>query len=186
MKRADDGDTIEAIISLHSLPAFSNRSVALFLPLPISNERILPSVEQAPKLELKELSKHLKYAFLRDHNTLSVIVASDLTAVQEEKLLRVLREFKPAIGWTLADIKGINPSICMHHILLEPDAKPVRERQRKLNPAMKEMVMKEILKLLELGIIFPISDSQWVSLVHVVPKRPELHLCGMKRMSWYQ
>ncbi|XP_027166495.1 uncharacterized protein LOC113766511 [Coffea eugenioides] len=61
----------------------------------------------------------------------------------------------------LADIKGINPSVCMHHILLEPEAKPVRERQRKLNPAMKEVVMKEILKLLELGIIFPILDSAW-------------------------
>ena len=71
----------------------------------------------------------------------------------------------------------------MHHILLESDAKPVREHQRKLNPVMKEMVMKEILKLLELGIIFPISDSQWVNPMHLVPKKPELHLYGMNRMS---
>ena len=125
---------------------------------------------------MKELPKHLKYTYLGDHDTLPVIIASDLIAVQEEKLLRVLREFKPAITWTLAYIKGINPSVCMHHILLDPDAKPVREHQRNLNPAMKEMVTKEILKLLELGIIFPISDSEWASPVHVLPKKIEITL----------
>ena len=141
----DEEDTIEAIMSLHSLPKLLDKSVNSFLPLPTSNERILPSVEQAPELELKELPRHLKYAYLGNNSTLPVIIASDLTIEQEERLLRVLREFKPAIGWTLADIKDINPSICMHHILLEPDAKPVRERSRKLNPPMKEIVMKKIL-----------------------------------------
>jgi hypothetical protein len=64
----------------------------------------------------------------------------------------------------------------MHTILLKDDAKPVREPQRKLNPTMKEVVMKEILKLLDQGIIYLISDSQWVSLVHVVPKKTSLTL----------
>jgi hypothetical protein len=64
----------------------------------------------------------------------------------------------------------------MHTILLKDDAKPVREPQRKLNPTMKEVVMKEILKLLDQGIIYPISDSQLVSLVHVVPKKIGLNL----------
>ena len=91
-------------------------------------------------------------------------------------MLRVLRENKTATGWTLADIKGINPVICMHTILLKDDAKPVREPQRKLNPTMKEVVMKEILKLLDQWIIYLISDSQWVSLVHVVPKKTSLTL----------
>nr|XP_027122274.1 uncharacterized protein LOC113739242 [Coffea arabica] len=176
MESEDEKDTIEAIMSLHSLPALLDRSIDSFLPLPTSNKRILPSVEQAPELELKELPTHLKYAYLGGHNTLPVIIANDLTAVQEEKLLRILREYKPAIGWTLADIKGINPSVCMHQIRLEPEAKSVTERQRKLNPAIKEVVMKEILKLLELGLIFPISDSEWVSLVHVVPKKTGITL----------
>nr|XP_027101748.1 uncharacterized protein LOC113722694 [Coffea arabica] len=55
---------------------------------------------QAPNVELKELPEHLKYAYLGDNKTLPVIIANDLTALQEERLLRVLREFKPAIGWT--------------------------------------------------------------------------------------
>jgi hypothetical protein len=59
----------------------------------------------------------------------------------------------------------------MHQIHLEDEAKPTRDAQRRLNPHMKEAVKKEVLKLLDVGIIYPISDSQWVSPVQVVPKK---------------
>jgi len=71
----------------------------------------------------------------------------------------------------LADIPGISPSFCMHRILLEEDAKPVRQPQRRLNPQLMEVVKKEVTKLLQAGIIYPISDNTWVSPVHVVPKK---------------
>ncbi|XP_062085501.1 uncharacterized protein LOC133791574 [Humulus lupulus] len=67
-----------------------------------------------------------------------------------------------SIGWSIADIKGINPSMWMHQILLEEWSKPTREAQRRLNPPMMEVVKKEILKLHSVGIIYPISDSQWI------------------------
>ncbi|XP_019265861.1 PREDICTED: uncharacterized protein LOC109243393 [Nicotiana attenuata] len=66
-----------------------------------------PPVEEAPKLELKPLPSHLHYAYLGSSNTLPVIVSSHLSNLQEEKLLRVLRNHKHAIGWTMSDIKGI-------------------------------------------------------------------------------
>ena len=75
------------------------------------------------------------------------------------------------IGWSLADIKGIRPSMCMHRILLEEDSKPTVDAQRHLNPSMKEVVQKEVLKWLDAGVIYPISDSSWVSPVQVVPKK---------------
>ena len=81
------------------------------------------------------------------------------------------REHKEAIGWSLADIKGIRPSMCMHKILLKDDNKPLVEAQRRLNPTMKEVVRKEVLKWLDAGVIYPISDSSWVSPVQVVPKK---------------
>jgi hypothetical protein len=87
-------------------------------------------------------------------------------------LLDVLREHKEAIGWTIDDIKGISPSVVMHKIHLEEDTKPSREPQRRLNPTMQEVVRGEVIKLLDAGIIYPISDSKWVSPIHVVPKRP--------------
>ena len=123
---------------------------------------------------MKPSSEHLKYAFLEANEKLLVIIAQNLQPEQEEKLLAILRAHKQAIGWTLADIKGISPSTCMHRILLEEEAKPVRQPQRKLNPLIMEVVNKEITKLLEAGIIFPILDSKWVSPVHVMPKKSSL------------
>ena len=59
----------------------------------------------------------------------------------------------------------------MHRILLEEDSKPIVDAQRCLNPSMKEVIRKEVLKWLDAGVIYPISDSSWVSLVQVVPKK---------------
>ena len=82
--------------------------------------------------------------------------------MEEDKLLRVLRDHKIAIGWSLADLTGISPSMCIHRILLEDGHKPLVEAQRRLNPTMKEVVRKEVLKWLDAGVIYPISDSLWV------------------------
>ncbi|XP_057452284.1 uncharacterized protein LOC130744109 [Lotus japonicus] len=100
---------------------------------------LVPSVLQAPVLELKPLPDNLKYAYLEDDKKLPVIVSSTLHENQEEKLLQVLKKHKKAIGWTLADIPGISPSMCMHRILLEEGAKPVRQPQRRLNPVILDV-----------------------------------------------
>ncbi|KAK9682623.1 hypothetical protein RND81_10G086100 [Saponaria officinalis] len=133
--------------------------------------KLIPSIKCALELELKPLPAELKYAYLGENETLPVIIASLLSDSQEKKLLNVLSEYKEAIGWTIADIKGISPTLCMHKIYLENDSKPVRESQRRLNPAMMEVVKKEIIKWRDADIIFPISDSKWVSPIHVVPKK---------------
>jgi len=78
---------------------------------------------------------------------------------------------KNALGWTIADIKGISPLICKHNIYLEENAKPSREIQRRLNSNMKEVVRNEVIKLLDNEIIYPISDNKWVSPTQVVPKK---------------
>ncbi|KAM2686681.1 hypothetical protein EV2_009543 [Malus domestica] len=160
----------ELVAALESLPK-QHGKLSNPIPIPVSTNTLLPSVIQAPVLELKPLPDHLKYAFLGEEETLPIIVSSSLTALEEEKLIRVLKEHKTAIGWTLADIKGISPTTCMHRIFLEEGAKPTREAQRRLNPPMMEVVKKEIIKLLDCGVIYPISDSRWVSPVQVVPKK---------------
>ena len=126
---------------------------------------LLSSIVKALNLELKQLPEHLTYAYLGEHKTLPVIVATNLSFGEEEKLSRVLRERKIAIEWTIADIKEIGPAKCMGEIYLEDEAKPTRDARRRLNPHMKEVVKVEVLKLLDVGIIYPISDSKWVSLV---------------------
>ena len=71
----------------------------------------------------------------------------------------------------MEDLKGIIPSIYMHKILLEENARTSIQHQRRLNPVMKEVVRKEVLKSLNTGFIYAISYSPWVSPVHVVPKK---------------
>ena len=124
-----------------------------------------------PVLELKPLPGSLKYVFLGPNETLPVIIASNLIENQENKLLKVLKEHKEAIGWTLGDIKGISPAIVRHRIHLEENGKPYRDHQRRLNPTLQEVVKKEVIKWLDHGIIYPISDSEWVSPVQIVPKK---------------
>ena len=77
--------------------------------------------------------------------------------------MSVLRNNKEAIGWTMTDIKEISPAIVQHRIHLNEEATPKRDPQHRLNPIMQEAVHAEIIKLLDNGIVYPISDSQWVS-----------------------
>ena len=122
---------------------------------------------------MKELPSHLKYEFLEPEKRKSVIISAALTEAEEQKLLIILRKYKEAIAWSIEDLKGINPSICMHKILLEDNVKTSIEHQRRLNLVMKEVVRKEVLQWLNACFIYAISDSSWVSPVHVVPKKSE-------------
>ena len=122
-------------------------------------------------IELKTLPSSLKYAFLGPTKTLLAIISSSLTPSQEESLMCVLREHRAAIGWSFDDIKGVPSSLCEHIIFIEEGAKPSRESQRRINPHMLEVIKNEILKGLKGDVIYAISDSSWVSPVHMVPKK---------------
>ena len=94
-----------------------------FESLGASPSQLTPSIEKPPIVEEKQLPIHLRYAYLEEVSTLPVIISSSIFNMEEEKLLKILKEHKEAIGWSLADIKGIRPSMCMHRILLEKDNK---------------------------------------------------------------
>ncbi|XP_022158578.1 uncharacterized protein LOC111025032 [Momordica charantia] len=130
----------------------------------IKCKQLKPSFDEPPELELKALPQHLKYAYLEASNMLPIIIAANLTTEKENELLAVLKEHWKAIGWTIAYIVRISPSYCMHKIVLEENCKNSVEPQERLNPAMKEVVKKEIIKWLDAGIIYPISDSEWITI----------------------
>ena len=100
-----------------------------------------------------------------------MIISARLCYDEEQKLLEILKKYQESIAWSIDKLKGISPSIFMHKILLEENAKSSVEHQRRLNPVMKEVVRKEVLKWLNAGFIYAISDSPWVSPVHVVPRK---------------
>ncbi|KAK8950896.1 hypothetical protein KSP39_PZI004529 [Platanthera zijinensis] len=168
--QSDDDEVIQ-----ECLQAFEKQTAWFRRPEPLEMpEKSLsakPSIVEPPSLELKPLPEHLTYVYLGDGETLPVIINSNLTPDQWKRLIELLKQFKMAIGWTIADIQGISPSLCMHKILLEESFQGSIEPQRRLSPPMKEVVKKEIIKWLDAGIIYPISDSPWVSPVQCVPKK---------------
>ncbi|GKB55303.1 reverse transcriptase domain-containing protein [Tanacetum coccineum] len=102
---------------------------------------------------------------------LKTVESSSLKDEDKTALLKVLRSHKHAIAWKISDIKGIDPQFCTHKILMEEDAKPTVQHQRRVNPKIHEVIKQEVIKLLDAGLIYPISDSPWVSPVHCVPKK---------------
>nr|GEV40048.1 reverse transcriptase domain-containing protein [Tanacetum cinerariifolium] len=129
------------------------------------------SDDEPPVVELKELPPHLEYAFLGENNKWPVKITKDLSINEKSALIDVLKSRKKAIAWKLIDIRGIDPEFCSHKILLEDDFSPKVQSQRRVNPKIHDVIKKEVEKLLDAGLIYPISDSPWVSLVHCVPKK---------------
>ncbi|GJX11483.1 reverse transcriptase domain-containing protein [Tanacetum coccineum] len=104
-------------------------------------------------------------------NKLPVIIAKDLSVEEKAAIIKVLKSHKRAIAWKLSDIKGINPEFCTHKIVMEEDYKPMVQHQRWVNPKIHDVIKKEVEKLLDTKLIYPISDSPWVFSVHCVPKK---------------
>ncbi|GKD20062.1 reverse transcriptase domain-containing protein [Tanacetum coccineum] len=129
------------------------------------------SIDDPPELELKDLPSHIEYAFLEGTVKLPVIIAKNLKEYEKVQLLKVLKSHKRAIAWKISDIMGIDPQFCTHKILMEDDSKPAIQHQRRVNPKIHEVIKKEVIKLFDAGLIYPISDSPWVSPVHCVPKK---------------
>jgi hypothetical protein len=121
-------------------------------------------------LELKQLPPGLQYVFLNGDRETPVIISDKLSHQETQKLVATLEKYWSVIGYSIKDLKGISSSLCTQCIPIDQDNKPVQEHQRRLNNAMSEVV-KEVLKLLKAGVIYPVFDSEWVSPIQVVLKK---------------
>ena len=124
-----------------------------------------------PTIELKPLSSGLRYAFLNNDHDSPMIISDKLSQEESLHLLTILEKHRSAFGHSLQDLKGISPALCTHRIPTDPNSIPSREPQRRLNNTIREVVKKEVLKLLHVRIIYPMPHSEWVSPVPVVPKK---------------
>eukprot|EP00257_Ricinus_communis_P027212 XP_025014626.1 uncharacterized protein LOC112536208 [Ricinus communis] len=118
------GETVEFKV-FDSLTISPSTSIDEYSPI----ESKLEIINEPFKVELKELPNTLKYVFLGEKNTYSVIIASYLSPLEEDATIRELRRLKKVIGWGISDIKGISPTMCMHKIILEDNSKAVRDTQ---------------------------------------------------------
>nr|GFA46913.1 reverse transcriptase domain-containing protein [Tanacetum cinerariifolium] len=134
-------------------------------PLPLKEfnveeiKTVKSSIAEPPELELKELPSHLEYTFLEGTDKLPVIISKELKDEEKSALLKVLNSHKRAIAWKISDIKGTDPRFCTHKILMEDDFKLAVQHQRRVNLKFHEVIKKEVIKLLDAGLIYPVSDS---------------------------
>jgi hypothetical protein len=123
-------------------------------------EEIKPEEPQVPEVDLKPLPKGLKYKFLGPDKTYLVSVSDELGPKENEKLLNLLKKHRKVIGYSIHDLKGLSPAFCSHRIPMEDQCKPVVDHQRRLTHAVREVVKKEVIKLLDAGIIYPVPHSE--------------------------
>nr|GEW88512.1 reverse transcriptase domain-containing protein [Tanacetum cinerariifolium] len=172
-----EGDILllKAILNSEPLPPLPNHEQ--YMPsykkeLKVCEVKTVKSfIDEPPEVELKDIPPHLEYAFLEGNNKLPVIIAKELGDEEKSALIKVLKSHKQAIAWKLSDIQGMNPEFCTHKILMEEDYKLAMQHQRRVNPKIQDIIKKEVEKLLDAGLIYPISDSPWVSPVYCVPKK---------------
>nr|GEU96376.1 reverse transcriptase domain-containing protein [Tanacetum cinerariifolium] len=129
------------------------------------------SIDEPLEVELKGLPPHLEYAFLDGDDKFRIIIAKELSVEEKTALITVLKSHKRAIAWKLSDIKGIDPEFYTQKILMEEGFEPMVQHQRSVNPKIHDVIKQEVLKLLDAGLIYPISDSPWVSPVHCAQKK---------------
>nr|GEZ28261.1 DNA-directed DNA polymerase [Tanacetum cinerariifolium] len=164
-----EGDILllEAILNSEPLPPLPNHEQ--YLPsfkkeLKVCEAKtVKSSVDEPPEVKLKDLPPHLEYIFLEGGNKFPVIIAKELGDEEKPVLIKVLKSHKRAIAWKLFDIHGINPEFYTHKNLMEEDYKSAVQHQRRVNPKIHDVIKKEIEKILDAGLIYPISDSPWVS-----------------------
>ena len=122
----------------------------------------LPTHEQPPcqPIELKPLPSGLRYAFLNDNTKTPVIISDKLSDEETAKLIAILEKHRAVFGYSLQDLKGISPALCTHRIPTDSTKPPSREPQRRLNNTMREVVKKEVLKLLHARVIYPMPHSE--------------------------
>nr|GEX53601.1 reverse transcriptase domain-containing protein [Tanacetum cinerariifolium] len=101
------------------------------------------SIDEPPKVELKDLPPHLEYAFLEVNDKLPVIIAKEMSVEEKTALIMVLKSHKRAIAWKLSDINGIDPEFCTHKILMEDDFEPVVQHHRRVNPKIHDVIKNE-------------------------------------------
>nr|GFA55144.1 DNA-directed DNA polymerase [Tanacetum cinerariifolium] len=142
--------------------------------------------DEPPEVELKELPPHLEYAFLGDNEKWPVIISKDLSVNEKFAFINVLKSRKKAIAWKLTEIRGIDPEFCSHKILLDEDFPPKVQSQRRVNPKIHDVIKKEVEKFLDAGLIYPISDSPWVSPVYCVPKKGGMTVIKTTKTNLFQ
>nr|GEV25488.1 reverse transcriptase domain-containing protein [Tanacetum cinerariifolium] len=163
-----EGDILLLEAFLNDDPSLPPPTQGMYLPQVQKELKICEAkndkslIDEPPEVELKDLPPHLEYAFLESDDKLPVIITKYLSVEEKASLIKVLKSHKQAIAWKLSDIKGINPKFYTHKILMEDNFELAVQHQRRVNPKIHNVNKQEVLKLLDAGLIYSISNSPWI------------------------
>ena len=129
-----------------------------------------PTTLLSLSLHATNISLHPKATLVEISQGKYLHINPELEGKQAEKLIDLQKQSK-AFAWHYNDMKGIHPDTCSRHIFTQEGAIPVRQPQRQMNPALKDIVKEELQKMLNVNFIYLISDNKWVSPLVVVPKK---------------
>ena len=144
-------------------PEFHSSNMSEYMNFSETEEKILPEPPDEPICQDVNLGT--------DDKPQNIKLYKKITRLELKYWREFFIRYKTAFAWTYSDLKGIPAEVCEHKIVLEDDAKPVRQRQHRLNPKYSLMVKEELDKLLEVGFIYPVPHSEWVSPIVMVPKK---------------
>ncbi|KAA3461319.1 Transposon Ty3-I Gag-Pol polyprotein [Gossypium australe] len=178
--RATSGRLVVGVHEMYALTSLAARRLGEFETIVLTKECIAFIQKKLPP-KMKDpgsftIPCNIGESYYGNSSIFPVIISAELLERRKERLFEVLKKFKKVIGWTIVNTQGISPSFCMHRIILEEGKKARIEGKKTLNHIMKEVVRKEVIKWLDAGIIYPISDSSWVSLVQCVPKNDGIRI----------
>ncbi|CAL9005244.1 unnamed protein product [Prunus brigantina] len=174
------------VAALESLPQYVGKP-PIPIPIPISTNKLLPSMIQAPTLELKPLRNHLKKRkAIRKRwkwktNLFAprpISISVHLTSDEKASLIALLKEFRYVFAWSYEEMPGLNPSLVSHTLNIELGTKPIVQPRRNFHPEIEKQIKVEIEKLLAAGFIKPIKHPTWLAnIVPVKKKTGVIRIC---------
>lgn len=165
---SQDGESQDFLNNLDTMPNFESLSHIFSLYFQESHNSLPPS---PPSLETPMCTLEPDTTLVEISLGKSLHITSDLDASQQEQLVNLLLNHLDAFAWGYEDMKGIPPKTYTHHIYIQDGARTVRQPQSRMNPTLRDVVKEELQKLLDVDFIYPISNSQWVSPLVLVPKK---------------
>jgi hypothetical protein len=83
----------------------------------------------------------------------------------------LLTNYKNVFAWSYKELKGIPREICEHKIPLMADAQLIKQKEYRMNLNYALKVKEDLDKLLDVGFIYPIETTQWLSPLVIVLKK---------------
>jgi len=107
-----------------------------------------------------------------------VLLGKILNQKEQEQFIKLLKRYIKFFTWTYSDMPRLDPNLVVHNLVLEKDAKPIKQKLRKMHPKVALLVKEELQKLLDVGLITPIDYPMWVSnVVSIGKKIGGIHIC---------